>query len=504
VPRSRTTLLRVAFVATSAACAAVTACLPSVQFDASDGGGDTSTPIDQSAPPNGEGGPLGEGGPDSTSPNHEGGADGGFEATTTIDAPVESEASPPPPDASPSAPLTVSENYAYAVYSACAVQNGTLYCWGTGGTNFAGQLGFPDEDAGLDGGLIAPTAVKTALPASQIVQIATTDFHTCAIFGTTAYCWGDNYSGEIGDPADTNYGPTEYPVQGLPSTGVLSLAIGSMNTCALSAARDGGSVSNVYCWGTNGNGESGRPVSQGIEPSAVPLTGNVDGGPLGVIPNAVKIAGGGSHYCVITSTSKMLCWGSTDFYESGPAFGPENCPAGNSVTCSPQPIQVTLPGGAVPAEVAVGDYHSCALSSAGNVYCWGQNSNGQLGTSSGNQLCYLEHDAGDNCAKSPLLVSTISNIKHIYAGGETTCALDVQNHAWCWGLNAEGQVGNAGNYIEPKPVELLDHITEIAYTFDELAVGRFATCGRDGADVYCWGGGVVTSGQQTTPLLISF
>jgi alpha-tubulin suppressor-like RCC1 family protein len=470
------------------------ACLPSIRFE--------SAPTD--------------GGPDSAFDGYVA-TDGAYDATADVaidrdlpgetgaDSPTDGDAgldATPPSDAGPTLGVFANAQYRdFAAYAACAVRSGTLYCWGDNWCNSYGQLGWANENAATDAGTVPPAPVTTtAGSASSIAQLAMGAVHTCALFGSTVYCWGDNSNAEIGNPSDEG-GPAEFPVLGLPGE-VSAIAATTSNTCAITAIRGGGNVSNVYCWGLNGSGESGRPVAQVFVPTALPLTGDVDGGALGVIRDALTIAGGGAHQCAITSASKILCWGATNALQCGPTLGKGPCGGAGPHTCSPQPLEVPLPAGETPIALALGDSHSCALTAAGDVFCWGANYSNQLATTT-KQICAFDTDAGIPCSGTPVKIPGLSGIKHIYAGGDDTCALNASQFAYCWGDNGLGQIGDGDTNPVTHPVELLDPTTLNPYTFEDMALGRYTACGRDlDGGVYCWGASIVGPYAETNPVLV--
>jgi len=456
-----------------AALAAVgPACLPGIKFDVSSGdGGDGSS------------GGGGDGG-DVSSPASDGALDADAASATDTSAPDADAAIP-----STIGPFANDQFGDYFQSGRCAVYEGTLYCWGGVGSNLIGQLGFPPdtEDAGA---YPLPTKVTTtAEPASQIIQMAMGGLQTCTLYGRTVYCRGDNDDNELGNSAGQT-GPTEVAVLGLPEGGLDSIAAANAATCGITLIPGAAPVSNVYCWGTNGESELGRP--QNVFPTiAEPVTGALDGGPTGAIPDAIAIAGGGDHFCALTHV--IYCWGGTEFYESGPLQGSTNCPGGNETTCSDQPQPVTLPSGEVPVAIALGFNHSCALAMSGSVYCWGwaEGSFGQLGNTGVTQMCTDGNGATGPCTGTPVQVTGLANIQLLRAGGSDTCALDDMHHAFCWGYNGDGELGEGDTVTQQAPVVVASPLTGAKYMFDDLAVGEEGVCGRSGDTLYCWGGGAL-------------
>jgi alpha-tubulin suppressor-like RCC1 family protein len=270
--------------------------------------------------------------------------------------------------------------------------------------------------------------------------------------------------------------------------------VGEQKTLCGISPIDAGPGSNVWCWGENDNGQAGVPGSPGARNlSATQITGDWDGGPLGVIPDAKEIAAGqgAGHFCVIRSRDTVWCWGETTDLQCGPMSGPD---AGSGQpTFRDQSQEVPLPttdAGAreVPIKLALGGSHSCVLTRAGSVYCWGDDSFHQLGSASVLGTC-----GADPCTGYPVRVtfpSTAGTIQRLVAGGRVTCGIDDQRHAFCWGDDRYGQIGCddvGGNRCAGfAPVELVNR-NKVPYTFDDIVIGD-SLCGRDGSDVWCWAG----------------
>ena len=140
----------------------------------------------------------------------------------------------------PVAGLGASFHVATGTTHSCAIEaGGGVKCWGNG---LLGQRG-----DGSGGPPVSGTAVATALavPARQLALGST---HSCAVTASALYCWGDNASGQAGQPRTTFSfdEPTEVTSVGA----VDEVAAGTNHTCA----RDG---TRVRCWGDNGFGQLG-------------------------------------------------------------------------------------------------------------------------------------------------------------------------------------------------------------------------------------------------------
>jgi alpha-tubulin suppressor-like RCC1 family protein len=124
------------------------------------------------------------------------------------------------------------------------------------------------------------------------------------------------------------------------------------------------------------------------------------------------------------------------------------------------------------AALAAGYQHTCGLQRDGTAYCWGRNSDGQIGTSL----------TGDHYPL-PQVVSTELRFSQIGAGIVHTCALTADGSAYCWGSNFTGVLGHAAVSSSNVPIRV-----DAGLTFKSIAVGYTHTCAltTDGA-AYCWG-----------------
>ena len=85
-----------------------------------------------------------------------------------------------------------------------------------------------------------------------------------------------------------------------------------------------------------------------------------------------QITAGYDHTCALTTTGQAYCWGLNNQGQLG----------NNSTTNSRIPVAVQMPAGVSFQSITVGYYHTCALTTTGQAYCWGNNEYGQLGNNS--------------------------------------------------------------------------------------------------------------------------
>lgn len=178
------------------------------------------------------------------------------------------------------------------------------------------------------------------------------------------------------------------------------------------------------------------------------------------IEPAVMVAAGLFHTCAATAAGRVHCWGFNNQGQVGD---------GSSETrLDPVPSAgITTATG-----VSAGRSHTCARLADGTARCWGANLAGQLGDGSFETRQLL-----------PVLVSGLTNVAQVAAGGSHTCARLDDGRLFCWGDNDQGQVGpdDRGAYREPVLVPLPEPITEVSAGFQHTCV---VTRSRR---VLCWG-----------------
>ena len=373
-------------------------------------------------------------------------------------------------------------------YHTCALTtNGGVKCWGY---NAGGQLGDNSTTSRL-------TPVDVSGLASGVAAIAAGLGHTCALTtGGAVKCWGNNSSGQLGDNSTANsMAPVD--VSGLES-GVGAITAGSAHACALTMS------AGVKCWGHNPDGQLGDGfTTDRLTPVDV----------VGLVSGVAAIGAGGSHTCAVTSGGGVKCWGRNSSGQLGD----------NSTTNRETPVDVSGLASGV-AAVAVGGYHTCALVTGGGAKCWGENYSGQLGdystsdrltpvnvsglasgvesitagsghtcavTTGGEVKCWGYNyggQLGDNFTinrLTPVDVSgLVSGVTAIGAGFEHTCALTTGGGVKCWGRNIYGELGDNSTTVRPNPVDVPGLASGVA----ALASGTYHTCAlTTGGGVKCWG-----------------
>jgi alpha-tubulin suppressor-like RCC1 family protein len=320
--------------------------------------------------------------------------------------------------------------------SCALLAGGGVDCWGD---NLHGQLGDGTsrgpQSCNGDPCASTPVAVRGI---SDATAIATGADQSCALLaGGGVDCWGDNLHGQLGDgtsrgPQSCNGAPCASTPVVVSLSGATAIASGGGDSCAVLL---GG---RVDCWGANAYGQLGDGTSRGPqscdgEPcSTMPVA-------VAAITGASAVAAGSNHACALLAGGAVDCWGYNFAAELGigTSSGAQWCTGGE--WCSTTPLAVS--GMASATAVVAGGDHTCVLVAGGGVQCWGYNSYGQLGdgTASGPQTCYWQLV---QCAKTPVAVSAVARATAVAAGGEHTCVLSGAAAVSCWGANWFGDVGD--------------------------------------------------------------
>ncbi|MEW5928952.1 MAG: Ig-like domain-containing protein [Gemmatimonadota bacterium] len=260
------------------------------------------------------------------------------------------------------------------------------------------------------------------------------------------FCWGRDYSRRVGVGAGSYL--VSVPVQVGGGTAFRSVTLGPLHVCAVSTADE------AYCWGRNPNGELGIAGNAPEAAAPTPVAGGI----------AFRSLSAGSGYtCGLTPAGRAYCWGSNASGQLGTGEI-----AGTRV---PAPVA----GGLAFRSLAAGVAHTCAVATDGRAWCWGSNLLGELGTG--------EYQQGSTPARAPVAVKSDARFASVVAGSRHACALAEDGSAWCWGDNAEGQLGTGTAAGSAAPVRVAG-----GHTFRSLSARDVRTCGTTTGDrLLCWG-----------------
>jgi len=277
--------------------------------------------------------------------------------------------------------------------------------------------------------------------------------HTCVVRAGEVFCFGANHLGQLGDGTRE---ARRVPVPVELSREVVDLAIGEHTTCVVDQ------LGATYCWGSNVQGVAGHPASVESDPSP-----NVVGG----IVDAAVVAVGTTHACVVDG-GDVRCWGSNALGELGRS-GEASHEASEASALSVFDV----------VEVSAGRNFSCALTSEGDVLCWGSNAAGQLG---------LPDDIGSMDEPTP--VPGVEDAVAIASGWAHTCAV-VPAGLWCWGSDRDSQIGDGGGLVGER---FSSGMPEGLDAVEQIHAGAFHTLALDDRG-RLWGWGYAHHGQLGVP-----
>jgi alpha-tubulin suppressor-like RCC1 family protein len=192
-----------------------------------------------------------------------------------------------------------------------------------------------------------------------------------------------------------------------------------------------------------------------------------------------SLSAGHSFTCGITGAGTAYCWGDDTFGELG-RVATSSCLFSNTTPtpCGTSPVAVSSAGMPLTfASVSAGTSHACGLTTNREVYCWGRNAEGQLGNGSTTD------------STTPVKVASAETFTSVSAGGSSTCATTLRaaasGAAYCWGDNRWAALG-AGSWDQlPHPIP--QPVTG-GINFASIATSGTHTCGlAAGGDAYCWG-----------------
>ena len=327
-------------------------------------------------------------------------------------------------------PMRVSNSLTFSTVTgggahSCAVSTGAAgeaYCWGL---NLTGQIG--------DSSTVSRSAPTVVAGGLSFAGVASGGTFTCAVTTTdsSAYCWGWARDGELGSrPSETC--PTSQgaePCSRMPiSVGgglrFMVIRAGARHVCALSAD------STAYCWGNNASGQLGNGTTAD---TALPVA--VFGG-----LKFKLLTLGFDHSCGLTAAGDAYCWGDNTWGQLGEAT------TGQAL----EPTPVT--GGIIFLSLSAGAEHTCGIGTGNTAQCWGENGSGQLGASATETCTSASGRTVALCSHHPLPISTNQIFASIFAGGHHTCAITTGGKAYCWGENGNGQLGTGNTSGSDVPV----------------------------------------------------
>lgn len=333
---------------------------------------------------------------------------------------------------------------------------GQLACWGD---NSLGQVG-----AGTVVDAVSPTTVLTgAKPAgTPWADVSVGNQMACGWDASgNAYCWGNRGEGRLGNGTSNRLVSPTWAIAGaLPSGQTLtSIEAGNGAACAISSA--GG----LYCWGIGTFNVLGTGTTASQWAPAAVAQGAA---PAGTTYDNVSV--GNWHACAVALDDSAYCWGNGGAGQLGTG----------SLASAATPVLVSTgakPAGEGWATMGAGGDYTCGLTVPGNLYCWGDNASGNLGT-----------NGGSGTFPTPQLASGGRTYKALAVGFFHSCAIAMDDSTYCWGSNWAGQLGDNTNGQKNIPTLVDRSNMNSGEVFTSLGLGSGHTCGlTNQGRILCWG-----------------
>lgn len=292
----------------------------------------------------------------------------------------------------------------------CALKSdGTAWCWGF---NFSGQVG-----DGTTTQRLVPTQVGSD---SDWAEITTGSSHTCGLrTDGSAWCWG---AGDLGKLGNGKHGKifSDVPVRVKGDHTFVTLDAGDEHTCAI--ATDG----TLWCWGSNENGQLGIGSKGRNDMRDEPVQ-------VGTSTRWSSISGGSGWTCGIQKRAAGWCWGDNAFGQLGDG------------TRTSRTVPVRVSGSGTWAAIVAGGVQTCGRQRGGTAWCWGDNHDGAVGDGTRiRRLTPVQVGQATNW--------TAVSAGGFGFGGHS-CGLR-GSVAWCWGDNSNGQLGDGTTRNRTTPVRV--------------------------------------------------
>lgn len=305
-----------------------------------------------------------------------------------------------------------------------------------GERTFDGSVDTGTGDAAEDS-LSSDGAVEDVAPAGPGADLTAGQYHACAIRQGVLYCWGAGKDGKLGIGDDGNRSRPTYVRVG---RAAVQVSAGEDHTCVRT------DDDTVSCFGANDLGQLGVGDTNGRMRPTI----------LSDLPPSKHISAGFRFTCSIGTDSSLWCWGENQEGELGQDDGFPGTPFSN------KPSKVGTDSDWI--DVSAGQGHACGIRAPGSLWCWGRNSNGQLG----------QGDGGTPQSRKPIRVGTASDWVDVDCGQGTTCGVRADGSLWCWGDNNFGQVGTAPSVgiTTPRMVSGGDYAKVETDTFETCALTK--------------------------------
>ncbi|MCB9569825.1 MAG: hypothetical protein H6710_21840 [Myxococcales bacterium] len=364
---------------------------------------------------------------------------------------------------------------------ACVVLfSGKVKCWG--GYNNSGDLGLGNTDPyGTTPGTMGNDLPFVDLGAGGLASAIDSYYQGCAIVeGDKLKCWGQGTFGALGSGSSANLG--DGPGEMGDALPFVDLGTGRTAVAVATGVWTTCALlddASAKCWGWNSNGWLGQGDKKDRGDNPGEMGDALPAIDLGAGVTVETIALDNSHACALLSGGDVKCWGQQA--EGNLGNGKAN---GGGVGDAPGEMGDALPivdfgGGHTVKALSVGARHGCVILDNDQVKCWGSNTYGQLGLGDTEHRGDAPGEMGDALPFVDLGVGR--SAVQIAASYFHSCAILDDDSLKCWGRNFGGALGQGDTDNRGDgPGEMGDALPAI-----DLGAGRHAIKVAPGANYVC-------------------
>lgn len=214
-------------------------------------------------------------------------------------------------------------------------------------------------------------------------------------------------------------------------------------------------------WLMNGAAWENKGTLLPVVPPEWRIAGTLDPPGPSITGPWTQTSAGQQHTCALSAAGQAYCWGSNQYGQLGDGTGTQRT----------RPRLVA--GGHSWASLTAGHWHTCGITAAGDGYCWGYGGDGRLGIGS----------TVNRSTPQPVAVTGGDTWQILTAGERHTCGMTPDGRAYCWGHNFRGQLGDGTSTSRTSRVLVVDE-----HAWQVVSAGARHTCGvATTGDTYCWG-----------------
>ena len=356
--------------------------------------------------------------------------------------------------------FTMVKQQNYGGRTTCRMKNGAAYCWGDNNRGEAGTGGTTAQTT--------PAVVTGGIPLVAFAE-GNRSYHQCGLTAAgAAYCWGDNGAGELGNGTRT---ASAVPV---PVSGGLTfskLFKGIASTCGITVGS-----AQLHCWGWMSHSRLGDATVADIRTVPTPVSTN------GLTFTSVALALDAT--CGLTVAGGVHCWSNTNAFILGDLGVTRHVPS-----AAPIPNLIAT-------QITASDRAFCVTTADGQIRCWGtDNTYGQLGTGTTTAVATPTTVVG--------LPTGVAMQEVRFMGWTSVCGRASDGRLFCWGDNTFGQLGDGSTITRSIPVQVQSGATFTAFHPSATDIRQCAV--SSSGDSWCWGAAPLGNGTFTAssvPVLI--